>query len=165
MKYKYERICFGGTFDLPLHKGHRELIEKAFSSARFCVIGLTTDRFVKMSEKKESELIKRYSQRRSSLMAHLNIKGYDGRYAILPLESRYEPSMLKDEKYCDAIAVSMETFPVAMEINRFREKNGLKPLGIIQIDMVLAEDGIKISSLRIRHGEIDGDGNLLFRKS
>jgi pantetheine-phosphate adenylyltransferase len=37
----------------------------------------------------------------------------------------------------------------------------LKPLEVVEIPFVLAEDGKPISSIRIRYGEIDVHGKLL----
>lgn len=161
MKYKYEKICFGGTFDLPIHRGQEEVIRKAFSLARYCIIGLTKDDFIRKSGKEAKEIIKEYSDRRSNLIAHLNRMGLWKRYRIVPLSGHFNRSVVKKKDYCDAIVVSIETFPKALEINEYREENGLEPLEIIQVDMVLAEDGTNISSSRIRKGEIDQDGKLL----
>ena len=62
----------------------------------------------------------------------------------------------------DAIVVSPETEPVARKINEIREQCGMKPLFIETIEFVLAEDLIRISSTRIRRGEIDTFGRILF---
>ena len=52
----------------------------------------------------------------------------------------------------DAIVVSKETEPGAHEINKIRKKNKIPYLDIIVIDMVSADDGVPISSTRIRKG-------------
>ena len=61
----------------------------------------------------------------------------------------------------DAIIVSTETRPGAEAINRLRQKNGLAPLVIVEIPMVGAQDNKRISSTRIRGGEIDANGALV----
>lgn len=45
-------------------------------------------------------------------------------------------------------------------INELRFENGLLPLVIVEIQLVLADDNKPISSTRIRRGEIDDHGNL-----
>jgi len=64
----------------------------------------------------------------------------------------------------DALVVSKETEPRAYEINEIRKKKGLRPLEIIVIEMVPAENHVSISSTRIRSGEIDREGHLLTRR-
>jgi pantetheine-phosphate adenylyltransferase len=50
---------------------------------------------------------------------------------------------------------SAETKSNAIEINKMRKKKGLQPLKIITISTVRSEDGIRISSSRIRAGLIN----------
>jgi pantetheine-phosphate adenylyltransferase len=50
-----------------------------------------------------------------------------------------------------------------MEINNKRVLKGKKPLKILKISFVLAEDGKPISSTRINRKEIDENGNLLYK--
>ena len=61
----------------------------------------------------------------------------------------------------DAIVVSEETFPTAVEINRLRKEKKRSKVDIHQITCVLADDGRWISSTRIWKGEIDIHGNLI----
>jgi pantetheine-phosphate adenylyltransferase len=48
-----------------------------------------------------------------------------------------------------------------LEINEVRSEKGIKPLIIVTVDMIKAEDGNPVSSSRIRTGEIDPQGKLL----
>ncbi|HIP62584.1 MAG TPA: phosphopantetheine adenylyltransferase, partial [Archaeoglobus profundus] len=61
----------------------------------------------------------------------------------------------------DYIVVSPETYPVALMINKKREELGKRPIKIVKVDFVLAEDGKPISSTRIKNGEIDRYGRLI----
>jgi pantetheine-phosphate adenylyltransferase len=80
------------------------------------------------------------------------------RWAVEPLDDRYGSATDAD---FDALIVSEETLPVAVEINKLRREKGKKKVDIHQISCVLAEDEHWISSTRIYRGEIDVHGHLL----
>ncbi len=148
---KYRKVALGGTFD-KFHEGHRKLIAKAFSIGQEVLIGVTSDEFA--GSKGNIEPCK---VRMSKLKSVLN--NFNGKYYIARLDEPYGPTVYADN--IDAIVVSEETEPTALQINDERSKKGLKPLDIITIKMLLAEDGKPISSTRIREGEIDVKGELL----
>ncbi len=81
------------------------------------------------------------------------------RSTIVPIDDFHGPS-ISSISY-DAIVVSTETEKVAQEINKLREKRGVPPLAIIVVPMVPTEDLERISSTRIRNGEIDHNGRLI----
>ena len=65
-----------------------------------------------------------------------------------------------EEDY-DAIIVSPETVENAQKINQMRKKLGKKPLEIIKMKHILADDKKPISSTRILENEIDENGRIL----
>ena len=80
-------------------------------------------------------------------------------FHISRLDDPYGPT-IHDENY-DAIVVSEETEPNAVKINEIRVSKGMKPLDIVVVSFVLADDGIPISSTRIRQGKINQKGELI----
>ena len=147
---KYRKVAVGGTFD-KFHEGHRLLIEKAFQIADNVLIGVTSDEFGGVKGEIEPCNI-RMSNLNQLLEEHSN-------YTISRLDDPYGVTI--DDKSVDAIVVSPETEPTAFKINQIRREKGMKPLDIITISMVLADDGKPISSTRIRRGEIDQVGTLI----
>jgi pantetheine-phosphate adenylyltransferase len=148
-------VCIGGTFD-KLHKGHKTLIKKAFETAGekgSVFIGVTTDDFAKNKKIKET-----LNQRINNIKEYLNQKKYHIKYDIKPIFDRYGPSINND---FDAIVVSTDTVKTAEEINNKRQKIGKKPLKIIQIPLIKAQDGARISSTRIRNKEINKNGKIV----
>ena len=87
------------------------------------------------------------------------LEKFTGNYIVSRLDDACGQAI--DEEDIEALVVSEETEPSAEMINEIREKRGMKPLDIITIDMVLADDGKPISSTRIREGEIDVAGTVL----
>ena len=148
---KYQKIAVGGTFD-KLHEGHQRLLSKAFELSDRVLIGVTSDEFARTKGK-----IEPCNQRMSNLKKKL--EKYGDKYSVSRLDDSYGPAIV--EKDIEALVVSEETEPTAQEINKIRKKKGMKPLDIITIGMVLAEDGKPISSTRIRKGEIDVTGAVL----
>ncbi len=146
-------ICVGGTFEY-LHKGHRALLDRAFSLGGKVYIGLTTDEFACRGRNRS---VLPYERRKSVLEKYLSGKGYED-YLIFPLEDRYGCA-LDDE--CTDMVVSEETVGTAAEINEIRGKKGLAPLKIHVVPYVLAEDFCPVSSTRIAEREIDVEGRLL----
>lgn len=147
-------VAVGGTFQY-LHDGHAKLIEKAFEIAQDgkVHIGLTSDEMLEKSHDIES-----YESRRAQLLQYLKEKGYpEDKYEVVRLDDPCGPSLEEDFDY---IVVSPETYPGAIKINNIREKRGKKPLEIVFVEYVMAEDGIPISSTRIAKGEIDRHGRL-----
>ncbi|MCG2735746.1 MAG: phosphopantetheine adenylyltransferase, partial [Candidatus Methanoperedenaceae archaeon] len=45
--------------------------------------------------------------------------------------------------------------------NTIRREKGMRALKIVLVDYVLADDGLPISSTRIKRGEIDANGRVL----
>ena len=139
-----------------LHKGHKKLISKAFEIAGkngFVFIGLTTNKITK-----RKKIVETIEKRQKKLQEFLIEKCFIDRALIIPIIDKYGLSIEED---FDAIVVSPETFETAQEINLKRVNNGKKPLKIIKIPFVLAEDGKPISSTRIFKGKIDKNGHVL----
>ncbi|MEE9323856.1 MAG: pantetheine-phosphate adenylyltransferase [Candidatus Aenigmarchaeota archaeon] len=158
MRYVYKKACFGGTFDIPLHKGHEALIKKAFSVAEFCYIGITSDDYIL---RKRKSGVKGFEERKKNLVKFLSSdKIPRKRYEITKLDRFFSDEVLDKAKGIEAIVVSERTVPGARGINILREDFGLKPLGIVKTKMVLSKDKQPISSTRIRNREIDKNGNL-----
>ena len=160
MERKIPLITVGGTFDV-LHKGHWFLLEEAFNLAERVIIGLSTDEFVKTMKK--SHPVDSYDKRYLDLESFLKERELYGRADIVPIEDMYGPTVgdcqMSDE--IDGVLVSEETEPGAEEINRVRVSQGKKPLLIIVVTMVMADDGRPISSTRIRKQEVDRYGRLI----
>ena len=150
MKAKYRKIAVGGTFD-KLHKGHEALLDAAFTMADEVLIGITSDDFASMKNHVIEPCEVRITKLKSMLKNNKNI-----------IKKIMDSNGTADtDKNLDAIVVSKETEKSAIEINKIRCENGLNPLDIIIIEWILADDGVPISSTRIRKGEIDQKGTLL----
>ncbi len=147
------RIAVGGTFD-PLHDGHKALLAKACELSRGgeLLVGLTSSEMVRNKAHDVSD----YSSRHEEVMRFIRSQGIEPE--IVRLDDPYGPTIRDDFDY---IVVSPETHPVALKINGIRREKGLRPVKIVLVDYVLAEDGLPISSTRIKRGEIDGRGRLL----
>ena len=149
---KYKRVAVGGTFD-KFHYGHRHLIDTAFEIGESVEIGVTSNVFASKKEGNVDSCDVR--------MANLNkfLATDHSNFHISRLDDPYGPT-IHDENY-DAIVVSEETEPNAIKINEIRVSKGMKPLDIVVVSFVLADDGIPISSTRIRQGKINQKGELI----
>jgi len=152
----FKLVAVGGTFD-EFHKGHRALLKRAFEVGERALLGLCTDEFVEKMRKPHK--IAPFAVRLEELRSFLRKNGWLDRAEIIPLQDPFGPT-LTDQKI-DAIIVSRETESRADEINEKREEKNLKPLDIIVIDMINAENYDPISTTRIRLLEIDREGRIL----
>lgn len=153
---KFKRLALGGTFDT-FHKGHEKTLAQAFSLSEKVLIGLTSDSLAGKIGK--THQINPYEKRKEALEKFLQRKKLAGRVEIIQINQRYGVThKLAD---LDAIMVSRETLPIALEINKIREKNRLKPLEIVILNKLETENGRPISSTRIRADEIDRNGHIL----
>ncbi len=157
--YKYKAIAVGGTFD-HIHKGHRALLKRAFDTGEKVFIGVTADVFVAATGKK---ILHDFDFRKKQLQTYLK-ESFPGRdYEVTRLEKSFGPGIFTPQ--IDAIVVSTETAPRVPAANRKRRELGLPDLKVEIIPMILAEDEDRISSTRIRAGQIDIEGSLLGKKS
>lgn len=151
---RYNLIATGGTFDI-IHKGHIELLRKSFSISSKVIIGLSSDELVKKMGKKISN---NYHQRFESLSSAIEKNFPNSSYQISKLENDFGPAVL--EEGVEALVVSEETKNTGQILNQLRAKKNLPPVEVIVVPMVLAKDGSRISTTRIRDSEIDNEGNL-----
>lgn len=151
-------VAIGGTFDV-LHKGHRALIETALQLGRRVVIGVTANEFVRTLHKPHK--VDSYEVRVLQLKTYLKRKNYLRRASIRPLYDPFGPTLTS--RSIDAIVVSRRTLPTARRINFARRRRKLRPLAVMPIDLVLAQDLRPISSTRVRRRIITREGKLLKR--
>lgn len=158
MDPKYGKICLGGTFDLPLHKGHRLLLMWASLLGDSVLVAMRSDRYLRENPKPHP--VAPYQERERAVSEFMDRFG--SCYDIKPLEGNvYNPGLVTGGSDVDAIIVSEETVAGAEEINAARKESGLSPLYVEKIRLVRAEDGERVSSTRIREGKIDEKGRLL----
>ena len=149
------KVCIGGTFDM-LHKGHKTLINRALEVAGkqgHVFIGITSEEFLRNKKN-----LKTFNERKKTVLTYVSGEKRVNQVLVKPIKDKYGPSIDGD---FDAIVVSPETVEAAKEINQKRREIGKKPLKIIEIPFILAEDGKPVSSSRIKKGEIDIDGKIL----
>lgn len=155
MQKRYKMVAMGGTFDI-IHRGHLELLQKAFEVSESVIIGVTSDKFAAELGKK---IINNYNTRISNLAKLLNSMSKTGRYEIKQLNGDFGPALYTNN--VEALVASKETEHKGILLNKLRAENGLQPVDVVTVDLVLAKDGKRISSTRIRSGEIDPEGNLV----
>ncbi len=152
---KYKLAALGGTFDI-LHSGHLELLRKGFDISYKVIIGLTSD---DLAKEKGKYLIHDYAQRYETLVDTIQRNFPNAKYAISKLENDFGPAVL--EKEVEALIVSEETAFQGNELNLLRRQRNSPDVDVIVVPMVLAKDGRRISTSRIKISEIDSDGNIL----
>ena len=149
------RVCLGGTFNR-FHKGHKFLIRKALDIAGekgFVFIGVTDGKIIKNKEDVAS-----FKEREKAIEQFLSEVKSSRNVTMQPIYDKFGLSVEED---FDAIVVSPETRETAEEINKERKKLQKKPLKIVQISFVLADDNLPISSTRIQRREINENGRIL----
>ncbi|MBQ8018076.1 MAG: phosphopantetheine adenylyltransferase [Methanobrevibacter sp.] len=147
---KYNKVAVGGTFD-KFHDGHKKLLSTAFDIGNEIEIGVTSDAFGGLKGDIDS-----CRERMANLKSFFADKS---NFVVVPLEDPYGTTIFDSD--FEAIVVSEETEPTAVEINEIRVSKGMNPLDIVVVSFVLAYDGNPISSTRIRRGEINQNGNFI----
>lgn len=150
------RVAVAGTFG-PLHDGHRRLLWTALKFADGgLVVGVTSDALARGSR---TRAVPDHTDRRAAVEAAIADLDEWGR-AVEVRELVDEHGIVTDEADIDALVVSPETAVELPAINETRRDRGFEPIEGIVAPYVLADDGERISSTRIVHGEIDEHGRV-----
>lgn len=152
---KFDLVAMGGTFDV-IHKGHITLLSEAFSISDKVIIGLTSNEW---ASKKGKDLLNDFDKRLEKLVKVIEKNFPNTSFEISKLDNDFGPAVL--EKKVQALVVSDETSNQGEVLNLLRKQKNLPPVDVVVVPMVLAKDGNKISTTRIKNQEIDNDGNLL----
>ena len=151
---EFDLVAMGGTFDI-IHKGHIKLLSSAFAISSKVIIGLTSDEFAK---RKGKSLLNQYEKRFANLENLIKTNFAEQSYQISKLDDDFGPAVL--EEGVEALVVSDETGYQGDALNKLRAKKNLRPVQVVVVPMVLAQDGDRISTTRIKNSEIDTEGNL-----
>jgi len=156
---RFKVVALGGTFDF-LHKGHRALLDEGFEIGQTVLIGVVSDALAHSLGKFPEQP---YNVRFLGVVRYIGDKHSRERFRLFQLQDHYGP--LATDPSVEAVVVTPDSFDRGMSANLIRAKNGLKPVHVVLVPLVLAEDGVRISSTRIRAREIDTEGRLLGRRT
>tara|TARA_B110000014_G_scaffold262376_1_gene256204 strand:+ start:109 stop:570 length:462 start_codon:yes stop_codon:yes gene_type:complete len=151
---QFALVALGGTFDI-IHVGHMALLDKGFSISKKVIIGLTSD---ELAKKKGKKLLNDFQTRYSKLEYLLHEKFPNYVFEIEKLDNDFGPAAI--EGSVDALVVSEETSSKGETLNKLRLEQNQSPVTIVVVPMILAKDGDRISTTRIRNSEIDAQGNI-----
>lgn len=152
MNYKFNHLALGGTFD-HLHKGHEAFLDFAFKRASKVSIGITSD---KMAKKKNKNGVEDLKIRLLNLRKWLDKKQYSNRSRIIVINDIYGTTL--SDKSIDVLLVTRRSSDGGRQINLKRVQIKMPRLTVLICPFKKDNDGIIISSSRIRQGEIDRDG-------
>nr|MDO8110802.1 pantetheine-phosphate adenylyltransferase [Candidatus Sigynarchaeota archaeon] len=138
-------VGLGGTFD-HLHGGHEKLLRVAFDIGSKVIIGLASDEL--LVNKKFKENLQSYDERARNLEQFAAKLRRKKDLSIIKLTDPFGVAITSPD--LDVHVSSEETFASAQKINEMRRNNGLKPLILVMIPMVLKADGVRFSSTGIR---------------
>jgi pantetheine-phosphate adenylyltransferase len=155
LEEKYTIVATGGTFD-ELHIGHIALLARAFEVGKKVIIGVSSDNFAAHRGK---NLNHNFETRAANLKNMIKKEFGNVNYEIAKLDSDFGPAVTTGD--VEALVTSTETQNKGKVLNEMRAKIGAKPVTVVTVELVKAEDGSKISSTRIRSGEIDRQGRKL----
>ncbi len=150
-------VVLGGTFD-HLHVGHEALLGTAFRAGRRVSIGLTTDGYLAAHPKPAATRIATYAVRRRRLVRWLAARYPRSRWTVVPIADAFGGSV---EEGVDALVVSAETVGGGQAVNEERKRRGRRPVPVLVVPLVLADDLQPVSSRRVRSGAIDRWGRRL----
>jgi pantetheine-phosphate adenylyltransferase len=157
---KFLIVATGGTFD-ELHIGHIALLAKAFQVGKKVIIGISSDSF---AANRGKQINHNFEVRIANLKNMIKKEFGNVNYEIAKLDGDFGPAVTTGD--VEALVTSTETQSKGKLLNEMRAKIGVKPVKVITVELVKAEDGSTISSTRIRIGEIDRQGRrLLPRRS
>jgi pantetheine-phosphate adenylyltransferase len=151
---EFTLVALGGTFDI-IHAGHLALLDKGFSISKKVILGLTSD---ELAEKRGKKLLNNFQIRYSVLESLLKDKFPNSVFEIAKLDNDFGPAAIEGD--VSALVVSDETSGKGELLNKLRLEQDHAPVVIIVVPMVLAKDGGRISTTRIRNSEIDVQGNI-----
>jgi len=160
----------GGTFT-PIHNGHRALLHSAFQTASHdglgdghVIVGLTSTELAKetRSDPSHADQLGPFPERRAQLSATIDrvSSAYTADSEIVKITDMYGPAATRADADALVVAPEGKAQQRAHELNDDRIERGYTPLEIHTPPFVVAEDGHRISSTRIRNGEIDEHGKL-----
>jgi inosine/xanthosine triphosphatase len=152
VKPRFGTVCVGGTFDV-FHRAHRALLVAACEAGGHVLVGVTSDAMA--ARRRKGQRLQSYKARAAGVSRCL--RGLGKPFTMIRLDDAYGPAASGEY---DAIAVSAETRPAAEKINGVRKRRGLRSLSIIEVPTVLAEDGLPLSSSRVRKNEVDREGRM-----
>ena len=147
-------LCLvGGTFDR-LHLGHHALLEAACKCDQV-EVWLSADAIAREKDPR----IESHDDRTESILnwaSNCNL-------SVHLLEDPWGPAPQRSD--ATHIVCTTETKANCIRINEMRLENELDELEIVEVEHILANDGLPISSSRIREGSIDREGNLWIRQT
>ncbi len=152
--YHYRHAVIGGTFD-HLHSGHEALIDTALSKADHVTIGISTSPLY--AHKEFAKTIESYAIREKNLTTYLKKNHFLSRTTIVSITDIYGPTLT--DASIDVIVVTRDNMTAVTQINQKRKEKDLPPLAVTVIPNIIATDGKIVSSVRIRQGEVDRQGN------
>ncbi|KAJ2577924.1 hypothetical protein GGH19_000917 [Coemansia sp. RSA 1807] len=145
----YPHVAVGGTFD-HLHIGHKILLTAtALAATKRVVCGISADAL--LEKKKYKELLEPYRVRELNTLLFLRKIRKDIIVELAPISDPYGPTSV--DASIEALVVSQETLNGSKALNVRREENGLAPMHLMPIDLIVAPlDGAQATSM---HASVD----------
>lgn len=151
----YNRSVLGGTFDR-LHRGHQTFLDYSLSRAKKLVIGLAQPPLFR--QKQFAKHIQSYVIRKRALEQFIASKKRSEDVEIVPIRDIYGTTL--QDVSLEAIFVTDQTKQGGELVNEARAAAHLPPLRVEIVPLITDEDGIHLSSTRIRGGTVNRIGDV-----